>query len=176
MTHKSGPNPLSPEQVADVIAAVERMTLAEKGQLADRMYEEQPAILAVALAAVRTGVSPQLQDALIVMAMVIFEALREELKEHGPIDESAIDTAAERNVAMWQFLEGEQGDAFRRSVAATLEGYPEPCLIAYVVSRLNEFAEEEQAQVMLQIKSLLDACVQAKWGSAPLPEARRPSA
>jgi len=155
-------SPLRPEAIADAMASVASMTLTEKEHLADEMYQKQPHVLGTAIVASRMSSRGEVQDAAIEIAMAVFLCFQEHLSAHGEISEIEIDQLAERNTRMWKFLDSEPAEAFTRSVKLTLDSYPEPGLLGYVASRLNELVVEEP-QYILAMKTLLDACVEAKW-------------
>lgn len=154
--------PLEPEAVADVIASVADMTLPSKEDLIDEMYQKQPYVLGCAVAATQVSSLNQVKDAAVEIALVVFLCLKDPLRSHGEISEIAIERFAERNTQMWRFLDGETPEAFTRSAKLTLDSYPEPALLGYLVSRLNQLRVEEP-QFLLRMKTMLDVCVDAKW-------------
>ena len=158
----SDKQPLSARQVADVVASVDGMGQADKERLADALYAEQPNVLYLAIRVARMDVAPEVKDAAIDTALILFQSLGEELRTHGRLTEAEVEHFVEQNAAMVRFLDGEEGEAFTRSVGRTVEGYPEPALLAHAVGRLNEL-DVEDPQVITTIKVMLDLCVSAKW-------------
>ncbi len=154
--------PLSPQDVGTIVASVTRMSFPQKERLVDEMFHTQPNVLGTAIVATRAALSGEIQDAVLEIAMIVFRSLQADLQSHGTISEAAIDGFAKRNAKMWRFLEGETSEAFTRSTMLTIESYPEPGLLAYVVNRLARLRVDEP-QVILAIKTMLDACVDAKW-------------
>jgi hypothetical protein len=158
----SSNRPLSPQDVGELVASVTTMSLPQKQLVMDEMFHAQPNVLGTAIVATRAASTGETQDAVLEIAMIVFRALQADLQSHGTISEAAIDGLAQRNVNMWRFLDGETGQAFTRSTRLTLESYPEPGLLAYVVHRLAELRVQEP-QVILAMKTMLDVCVAAKW-------------
>ena len=158
----SSNRPLAPQDVGTIVASVTRMSLPQKEGVIDEIFHAQPNVLGTALVAMRATPAGIMQDTVLEIAMIVFRSLQADLQSHGTISEAAIDGYAERNAQMWRFLERETGEAFTRSIMLTIETYPEPGLLAYVVNRLAELRVDEP-QVILAIKTLLDVCVDAKW-------------
>ena len=158
----SSNRPLSLQDIGTIVASVTRMSLSQKEQVFDEMFHAQPNVLGTALVATRAARSAEIQDTVLEIAMIVFRSLQADLQSHETISEAVIDEYAKRNAQMWRFLEGEAGEEFTRSTRLTIEGYPEPGLLAYVVNRLAELRVDEP-QVVLAIKTMLDVCVDAKW-------------
>ena len=154
--------PLSPEDVGTVVGSVQQMTLAEQEQLADALHREQPDVLTTTILACKHAETGEARDAMIEIALVVFQCLRDELSAGGPGTEADIERCVERNAQMWRFLDGEHGEAFTHSVSRTVETYPEPSLLAYAVKRLQELNIKEP-MVISAVKAMLDVCVNVKW-------------
>ena len=155
---------LSPEDVGTVVSSVQQMTPSEQEQLADVLHREQPDVLTTAILACKHAETGEAQNAMIEIALVVFQCLRDELSAGRRVTEADIERCVERNAKMWRFLDGEHGAAFTHTVARTVEAYPDPSLLAYVVNRLQEL-NVEQPMVISAVKAQLDACVNVKWSA-----------
>jgi hypothetical protein len=160
-------NSIPPQRVGEAATTIATMTLAQKEQAVDELFRAQPTLLASAAVVTRLGVSGEVQDALVEIALIVFRCLRDELRRKPRISEADIERCCENNTRMWRFLDGEAAGSFQKSVAVTFKSYPEPSLLAYAIHRLVELKVEEPV-VILAVKSALDACVEAKWGTMPL--------
>ena len=157
--------PVSPERVGQIAARIRAMSLRDKERLADELFGVQPTVLTSALVvARRTDLPGEVRDMAIELALVLFECLREELCGGDAISEARIERCVERNATMWRFLDRERDEDFTRSVEQTVADYPEPSLLAYTVGRITELKLEDPEAIMA-LKSMLEACVDAKWGA-----------
>ena len=159
----SATTPLTPEAVADVSTAVAQMSLAAKEQLLDELYIEQPVLLGNIVILAKMDMAVQPREAALDLLLGVIQCVREDLQHHGRIDEAAFERCLVHNNRMWQFLEGEDDDGYRRSLSLTLHTYPEPALLGHLVVAMNDLGLDEPKLVLL-LKSTLDLCVEARWG------------
>lgn len=173
-TMASSKRPLSPKNVADVIVSVMRMSFQQKELLIEEIFQAQTNVLGFAVAGVRLAPCSRVQDMLMDITMVAFRAMQSDLESYGEITQAEVEALAEQNMRMWKFLDDEPDETFTECVKATMENYPEPCLLAFTIDRMVGL-EVDDPHVILAAKTVVDACVNAKWPGLTKTSPEQPS-
>ncbi len=152
------------ERIADSIAAVEAMTLAQKEQMLDELFEIQPVILGNIVLLARKQLHLPAVDKAMELLLVITHCLRDELRRCGRFTEADFERCCEQNAQMWRFLDGERDADWERSLNMIHKSCPEPGLLAHLVCGMNDLGLDDP-EVVLLMKSTLDLCIEARWGT-----------
>ena len=80
------------------------------------------------------------------------------------VTEADVERCCEQNARMWRFLDGERGSDWDRSLNMIHKSCPEPALLAHLVGGMNELGLDDP-EVVLLMKSTLDLCIEARWGT-----------
>jgi hypothetical protein len=151
---------ISNASLASAISQLEGMTLSDKEQLCDDIYQTQPNLLGSVLSSSRMGPAMTQIEVLLDILMVIHLALRVSAPRLKLITEADQDQALQRLVATVKFSEGLSRLLQEESIRQYEAFQTEPSLLAFVFDRLEETGILENSREDTKYLILV-ACVAA---------------
>lgn len=155
--------PISADVVEKTWEKIGGMSPSQVKRLIKRMIKEQPLILAYLLAADEDVLNQDERELLLYLGTVVWQIMRQGDTPLPKITEKVLDDAAESNVKMLEYLEGESDDVFMDTVEKIMDDYPQPEVLWYVVDALMEgpeegclIREENKGLMMLHLKTVID--------------------
>ncbi|MCP8689337.1 hypothetical protein [Marinobacterium sedimentorum] len=154
---------ISNASLASAISLLEGMTLGDKEQLCDEIYQAQPNLLASVLALSRMEQElPQIEVVLEIL-IVIHLALKASVTRLQLITEADQERALQRLVATVKFSEGLSRLLQEESIGQYEAFQTEPSLLAFVFGRLEEAGilenSQEDTKYLVLVALNLVACV-----------------
>ncbi len=157
--------PISIDQVAQVIADVNRLDFTAKVKRLDRIFVDQPAVLGAVVQLHALGVDPPTQEHAFHVLLVLYECFTRHVPDLPRISEEMVQAALDNNAAMLKFYDDvPAAEAARLQQRAALK-HPERNVLAFVVSYLHEQLPKysrENELVITVCKTVMDAFVKAK--------------
>lgn len=168
---------LSQAQVVQAVVSVERMSAAQRVQLADEIYLRQPNLLASVLVLERMGVSLQQLEVPIYILMVAYQAIKASRLDWPLITEDVQERCLQRLNSSIRFDEGLSPELMRQAAQQRVDGHAQRYLLAFVHGYLRDhdlLAVRSDAEKYLLLASFnLVECIAATApGGTPQ---RRPS-
>jgi hypothetical protein len=129
---------LSQVQVAQAVAAVERMSAHERVQLADEIYRCQPHLLASVLVLERMGVSMSQLEVPIYLLLVSYQAIKASGLQWPLITEDVQERCLQRLRGRIAFTEGLTPLQVQQAAGQHVEGHGQRYLLAFVHGYLRD--------------------------------------
>lgn len=130
--------PLSLEQVASAIGYVTRLDRDGRVKLADKIFEDQPAVLGAVVQLHSLGVDFPTQEHALHVLLVLYECFTRHVPGLPKITEATVQAAFDNNSAMLRFYDEETPDEAARLQRIAALRHPEPNVLAYVFGYLAE--------------------------------------
>jgi len=117
---------------------VARMSFAEREQLVDEIYLQQPNLLASVMVQHQMGASlPQTEDLLNIL-LVAYRTMKISGYHWPVISEDDQDVCLQRLTGKTRFIEGLDAAALQRALSQKIEQHSEPYLLAFILGQLKE--------------------------------------
>lgn len=156
---------LSQAQVAQAVAAVERMSAHERVQLADEIYLRQPHLLASVLVLARMGVSMEQLEIPIHLLLVSYQAIKVSGLQWPLITEDVQERCLQRLSGSIRFNEGLSPQLMRQTAQQRVDEHAQRYLLAFVHGYLGDhdlLAVRSDAEKYLLLAALnLVECIAA---------------
>ena len=162
-------SPLSPEQMASAIGYVIRLDRESKVRLADKIFEDQPAVLGAVVQLHSLGVDFSTQEHAYHVLFVLYECFTRHVPGLPKITEATVQAAFDTNSAMLKFYDEETPDEATRLQRIAALRHPEPSVLAFVYGYLAEqfpIYSRENELVINACTAVMAAFVEVK-GPAP---------
>jgi hypothetical protein len=168
---------LSQAQVVQAAIAVERMSAAQRVELADEIYLRQPNLLASVLVLERMGVSLQQLEVPIYILMVAYQAIKASGLNWPLITEDVQERCLQRLSGSIQFDEGLSPELMRQAAQQRVGGHAQRYLLAFVYGYLRDHEllavrSDAEKYLLLAAFNLVECIAATAPGGAPQ---RRPS-
>ena len=168
---------LSQAQVVQAAIAVERMSAAQRVELADEIYLRQPNLLASVLVLERMGVSLQQLEVPIYILMVAYQAIKASGLNWPLITEDVQERCLQRLSGSIQFDEGLSPELMRQAAQQRVGGHAQRYLLAFVHGYLRDHEllavrSDAEKYLLLAAFNLVECIAATAPGGAPQ---RRPS-
>jgi hypothetical protein len=158
---------------ADVVEIAWRkmaaMSIADAGKLTDRMSKKQPFVQAYLLAVGERDFNLDEAQLLHYLGMVVWQIFDRSGQQVTMVTGDMLDQTEENNTRMLQYLEGESGTDFVKTVQGLLDSYHQVEVLKYVVSALMEEPEEgcdirddNQGGMFIHLKTVIDCLDQSR--------------
>ena len=168
---------LSQAQVVQAAIAVERMSAAQRVELADEIYLRQPNLLASVLVLERMGTSLQQLEVPIYILMVAYQAIKASGLNWPLITEDVQERCLQRLSGSIQFDEGLSPELMRQAAQQRVGGHAQRYLLAFVHGYLRDHEllavrSDAEKYLLLAAFNLVECIAATAPGGAPQ---RRPS-
>ena len=117
-------------------------SIADAGKLTSRMAKKQPFVQAYLLAVGERDFNPDEAQLLHYLGMVVWQIFDRSGQQLAMVTGDMLDRTEENNTKMLQYLEGESGTDFVKTVQGLLGSYNQVEVLKYVVEALMEEPEE----------------------------------
>jgi hypothetical protein len=160
--------------LAQSIQQVRAMTLAQKEQLADDMYRNQPTLLSACIMQHRLGIPFEKMEFLMELIFICFQSMNGSGLTWPLIDENQWERQLGLLVANVKFTEGLSNDLHKKSLQQYIDAHPEKMLFAFVMGELHPWlnqcglAEENERYVMLAAITAVN-CI----ANVPMPSSKK---
>jgi len=155
--------PISSEIVQETWKKIGKMSPLEIPQMAYRMQEEQPIILAYLLAAGRDILNQDERELLLYLGVVVWRMMSQGSRPLTKITEDILNKMERSNMKMIEYLEDESEAGFMDATKKMIENYPQREVLKYAVEALMEEQEEgcvirdeNKGTIMLCLKTVID--------------------
>jgi hypothetical protein len=157
--------PLTVDQVAEAIAYVESLDLEAKVKRLDRIFADQPAVLAAIVQLHSLDVDYPTQEHAFHVLLVLYECFTRHVPDLPNITEEMVQSAFDDNVTMLRFYDGETQQESARLQRIASVRHPEQNVLAFVVGYLADHLPKYSHQNELVINActvVMAAFVRAK--------------
>jgi cell division protein ZapA (FtsZ GTPase activity inhibitor) len=129
---------ISQAALTQAAVSVLRMSFAEREQLADEIYLQQPNLLASVVVQHHMGASlPQTEDLLNIL-LVAYQAMKMSGHHWPVISEDDQDVCLQRLTGKIRFIEGLDDGVLQRAISQQIEQHSEPYLLAFILGELKK--------------------------------------
>jgi hypothetical protein len=129
---------ISSDLLIDAARCVERMSLAERVQLADEVRATQPNLFFSVLALQEYSATLEQLEVVLNILLILFEAVKLSGKTWGIVTEAIQERCLARVAGRMRFIEGLTPQQQTIATEAAVAEHPEKQLLAYVVGKFQE--------------------------------------
>ncbi len=153
------------ELIVGAAIDVERMTLKERGHLADEIHARQPNLFYSVIVLHRFGVTLAQMEVVLGVLLVFYMAMKSSSQTWPVITEDVQDRCLERIVGRMRFIDGLTSAQQTHAVTDVIMDHPEQPMLAYVMAKLREHGllnieSEAHEKLMLVAVNLVECIAQ----------------
>ena len=155
--------PISSEIVEKIWKEMGAMSVQSAPRMIEAMQKEQPVVLAYLMAVGKAVLNRDEQELLLYLGTVIWRIMLQGDKSLTQITPEVLDKAEDKNMKMLEYLEKETEAEFIDTVEKTIENYPQPEVLKYVVEALMEreddgtlIRDESKGMMLIYLKTVID--------------------
>lgn len=128
---------ITPVVLKKAVFALDRMSDAQREQLADEIYLKQPNLLGSVVVQYHMGASMAQVEALLSMLLVAYQAMKVSARYWPLISDATQDICLRRLTDNLLSIEGRDPAARQRAINLHIEQHKEPYLLAFIYSQLR---------------------------------------